>query len=197
MKKLLLSAALLSLVGCSSTRDSRYIEANDGSGIVSLDSVNVQDFALAADTMLKSLYDSPAFVGAKRADGSPILMVGRVTNDTGNNFDTSQLVKKMTVSLTKSGKVRVAKAIGFGGPEDQAAAEARKSQAVVTGESAKPLLPDYTLSGKILENRTSAKGVQQTSYIFQLSLTEVKTGLAVWEEEKTITKQGSRNSIGF
>ena len=196
MKKLFLSAALLSLVGCS-TRDTKYIEATDGSGIVSLDSVNVQDFALAADTMLKSLYDSPAFVGAKRPDGSPVLMVGRVTNDTGSNFDTSQLVKKMTVSLTKSGKVRVAKAIGFGGPEDQAAAEARKSQAAVTGESAKPLLPDFTLSGKILENRTSARGVQQASYIFQLSLTEVKTGLAVWEEEKTITKQGSRNSIGF
>jgi uncharacterized protein (TIGR02722 family) len=196
MKKLFLSAALLSLVGCS-TRDTKYIEATDGSGIVSLDSVNVQDFALAADTMLKSLYDSPAFVGAKRPDGSPVLMVGRVTNDTGSNFDTSQLVKKMTVSLTKSGKVRVAKATGFGGPEDQAAAEARKSQAVVTGESAKPLIPDFTLSGKILENRTSARGVQQASYIFQLSLTEVKTGLAVWEEEKTITKQGSRNSIGF
>ncbi|NBP89827.1 MAG: hypothetical protein EBU50_01150 [Opitutae bacterium] len=49
----------------------------------------------------------------------------------------------------------------------------------------------------MLENRASARGVQQTSYIFQLSLTEVKTGLAVWEEEKTITKQGSRNSIGF
>jgi PBP1b-binding outer membrane lipoprotein LpoB len=103
----------------------------------------------------------------------------------------------MTVSLTKSGKVRVAKAIGFGGPEDQAAAEARKNQAQATGENLKPLIPDYTLSGKILENQASARGVQQSSFIFQLSLTEVKTGLAVWEEEKTITKQGSRNSIGF
>jgi len=196
MKKLFLSAALLSLVGCS-TRDAKYIEANDGSGVVSLDKVNVQDFANAADGMLKSLYDSPAFAGAKRTDGAPILMVGRVTNDTGSNFDTSQLVKKMTVSLTKSGKVRVAKAIGFGGPEDQAAAEARASQAAASGESAKPLLPDYTLSGKILENRASARGVQQSSFIFQLSLTEVKTGLAVWEEEKTITKQGSRNALGF
>lgn len=196
MKKLLLSAALLSMVGCS-TRDAKYIEANDGSGIVSLDSVNVQDFASAADGMLKSLYDSPAFAVAKRTDGAPILMVGRVTNDTGSNFDTAQLVKKMTVSLTRSGKVRVAKAIGFGGAEDQAAAQARANQALVTGESVKPLLPDYTLSGKILENRASAKGVQQASFIFQLSLTEVKTGLAVWEEEKTITKQGSRNTIGF
>jgi len=53
MKKLLLSAALLSLAGCSSPRDTAYIEANEGSGIVSIDSVNVQDFAVAADTMLK------------------------------------------------------------------------------------------------------------------------------------------------
>ena len=197
MKKLLIAAAVLSLAGCSSSRPASYIEARDGSGIVSLDKVNVQDFASAADGMLRSLYDSPAFAGAKRSDGSPILMVGRVTNDTGSNFDTSQLVKKMTVSLTRSGKVRVAKAAGFGGAEDQAAAEARASQALVTGESVKPLLPDYTLSGKILENRASAEGVQPASYIFQLSLTEVKTGLAVWEEEKTITKQGSKSSVGF
>ena len=197
MKKLLIAAAVLSLAGCSSPRGASYIEAKDGSGIVSLDKVNVQDFASAADGMLRSLYDSPAFAGAKRSDGSPILMVGRVTNDTGSNFDTSQLVKKMTVSLTRSGKVRIAKAAGFGGAEDQAAAEARASQALVTGESVKPLLPDYTLSGKILENRASAEGVQQASYIFQLSLTEVKTGLAVWEEEKTITKQGSKSSVGF
>ena len=196
MKTLLIAAAALTLVGCSSGRTA-YIDANNGSGIISLDQVNVQDFASAAETMLKSLYDSPAFTGAKSPEGAPILMIGRVTNDTGNNFDTSQLVKKMTVSLTRSGQVRISKAAGFGGPEDQAAAEARASKALLTGESVKPLLPDFTLSGKILENRASAEGVQQASYIFQLSLTDVKTGLAVWEEEKTITKQGSKNRVGF
>jgi PBP1b-binding outer membrane lipoprotein LpoB len=32
---------------------------------------------------------------------------------------------------------------------------------------------------------------------FQLSLTTVKDGLAVWEEEKQITKQGTRSSVGW
>jgi hypothetical protein len=99
--------------------------------------------------------------------------------------------------LTRSGKVRVAKAAGFGGAEDQAAAQARSSQAFLGGEASKPLLPDYTLSGKILEDRATAGRTRQTSYIFQLSLTEVKTGLAVWEEEKVISKQGTRNAVGF
>lgn len=183
------------MAGCATS--AVYVDPNSGQGIVSLDKINVQDFANAADSMLQSLYDSPAFAGARREGGTPVLMVGRVRNDTSSIFDVDMLNKKLTVSLTRSGKVRVAKAAGFGGAEDQAAAQARSSQAFLGGESAKPLLPDYTLSGKILEDRATAGRTRQTSYIFQLSLTEVKTGLAVWEEEKVISKQGTRNAVGF
>jgi len=195
-ENLLLAAAALLLAGCANN-NAVYVDPNSGQGIVSLDKINVQDFANAADSMLQSLYDSPAFAGARREGGAPVLMVGRVRNDTSSIFDVDMLNKKLTVSLTRSGKVRVAKAAGFGGAEDQAAAQARSSQAFLAGEPAKPLLPDYTLSGKILEDRASAGRTRQTSYVFQLSLTEVKTGLAVWEEEKVISKQGTRNAVGF
>ena len=33
-------------------------------------------------------------------------MLGNITNDTASNFDTGLLTKKMTVSLTRSGKVK-------------------------------------------------------------------------------------------
>jgi PBP1b-binding outer membrane lipoprotein LpoB len=118
-----------------------------------------------------------------------VLLVGRVRNDTTDNFDVDMLVKKMTVSITRSGKARVAKAIGVGPTEDTVAAEARKGAPALT--------PDYTLSGKILESRAKAGSTRQATYTFQLSLTEVKTGLSVWEEEKAITKQGTKNSVGF
>ena len=39
--------------------------------------------------------------------------------------------------------------------------------------------------------------VAQSTYSFQLSLTDAKTGLATWEGEKEITKQGTRSSVGF
>ena len=39
--------------------------------------------------------------------------------------------------------------------------------------------------------------VRQTTYTFQLSLTTVRDGLAVWEDETQITKQGQRSSVGW
>lgn len=196
MNKLLPLVALAALTGCQ-TQQAVYVDANKGAGIVSLDRIDVQDFANAADSMLQSLYDSPAFAGASRGGQRPVFMLGNLTNDTATNFDTELLTKKITVSLTRSGKVGVAKAAGFGGPSDLAAAEARRNAAFLGGEQAKPILPDFTLSGKIIEARASAGNVRQTSFVFQLSVTEVKSGLAVWEEEKTITKQGTRNQVGF
>lgn len=180
--------ATLALAGCGTP--AVYVDPNAGSGVVSVDAVNVQDFAMAADAMLQSLYDSPAFGGAKAADGgAPVLLVGRVRNDTADNFDVDLLVKKMTVSITRSGKARVAKAIGVGTAEDTVAAEAR--------QGAPSLPPSYTLSGKILETKASAGKVRQSTFTFQLTLTDVKTGLSVWEEEKAVTKQGSKNTVGF
>lgn len=183
----ILAAALL-MAACDTP--TVYVDPNAGSGVVSVDAINVQDFAMAADAMLGSLYASPAFTGAKARDGgSPVLLVGRVRNDTSDNFDTDLLVKKLTVSITRSGKARVGKAIGVTTPEDAVAAEARKG--------APSLSPDYTLSGKILETRAKAGKIRQSTYTFQLTLTDVKTGLSVWEEEKAVTKQGSKNSVGF
>ncbi len=58
-------------------------------------------------------------------------------------------------------------------------------------------LPDFTTySGKIIQNTAKASNVNQTTYGFQLSLTD-NQGLAVWEGEKQITKQGSQNAVGF
>ncbi len=193
---LLLAAAGILTTGCETP--AVYVDPNAGAGIVSVDQINIQDFANAADGMLQSLYDSPAFKGAKAKDGgAPVLLVGRVRNDTAGNFDTDLVVKRMTTSITRSGKARVAKAAGFGGAEDAAAAEARKAAAAESGTSSAAIIPDFTLSGKILEVRAQAGSTKQVSYVFQLSLTEVKTGLAVWEDEKQVTKQGKKNAVGF
>jgi PBP1b-binding outer membrane lipoprotein LpoB len=58
-------------------------------------------------------------------------------------------------------------------------------------------LPDYTLSGKLIEVRSHASNVRQFVYAFQLSLTDSRTGNAVWEKSKDIIKQGTKSSIGY
>jgi PBP1b-binding outer membrane lipoprotein LpoB len=33
--------------------------------------------------------------------------------------------------------------------------------------------------------------------VFQLTLVEAKRGVAVWTDEKVVTKQGTKNAVGF
>lgn len=77
------------------------------------------------------------------------------------------------------------------------AADVGAMQSFMAGEKQKTTLPYYTLSGKLLEDRVKSGSTQQTTYTFQLSLTTTKNGLAIWEDETLITKQGQRSSVGW
>ena len=92
----------------------------------------------------------------------------------------------------------IASTMGLGGAaEDPLAKDAGEMATMMAGKKQTTTLPYYTLSGKLLEDRARAGNVRQVTYTFQLSLTTVKDGLAVWEDEKQITKQGKRPSVGF
>jgi uncharacterized protein (TIGR02722 family) len=189
--------ALLS--GCASTAS--YVEPGSGKGIVSVDQINSQDWINAAEKLTNSLLQSGVL---NRDDGKRfVLMIGRVNNDTTEHIDTDSLVKSIRISLNRSGKVLTTTAVGLGGPEDassQAVRELRASkefnQATVIGEG-QMIAPDYSLSGKITQRIVRAGRTKQSDYRFQLSLTDLKTGLAFWEDEHVIVKQGKRASVGF
>jgi PBP1b-binding outer membrane lipoprotein LpoB len=135
-----------------------------------------------------------------QAPNQPVaLSISRVTNDTSDQFDTDQLMKKIRISLLQTGKVQVTQAVGLGGKvEDPMAKETYEAKRFLAGESQTPVdLPYFTISAKILENSTSAGSTKQVSYIFQMSLANTTSGRLVWEGEKTITKQGEKNAIGF
>lgn len=60
------------------------------------------------------------------------------------------------------------------------------------------IAPDLSLSGKIIQrNITVDKSTQQVEYYFQMSLTDINTGLAMWEDEKVIGKRGSNKSVAW
>lgn len=184
------------LVGCASK--TAYVDPNSSRLITTTDSINIQDFSQAADAMTQSLIDNFINPGMLKsgAPGEPALLaISRIQNNTGQQLDTDMLVKKMRVALLRTGKVQTSTTIAYGGAEDPLAAE-QKELLQMEQDQAKPRLPDYTLSGKIIEDRTSAGRTKQTSYIFQLSLSS-RAGIGVWEDERTIVKQGKRASVGF
>lgn len=184
------------LVGCA-TRAS-YVDPSGSRMVVNVGKINVQDFANAADTMVDSLVDNLINPGKLQSavPSEPALMaISRITNNTGQQIDTDMLVKKIRVALLHTGKVQTTTTMGYGGAEDPLAADQQKAQEFFDDKN-HTRLPDYTLSGKIIEDRTKSGNLRQTTYVFQLSLSS-KAGIAVWEDEKTIVKQGATSAVGF
>jgi hypothetical protein len=117
-------------------------------------------------------------------------------------------MKKIRVALNKGGRALTTTAVGLDGPEDESSKAVRElraddefNQATIPGKG-NLISPDYSLSGKIIQNNALAKRgllptIKQSEFAFQLSMTDLKTGLAVWEEEKLIVKQGSRAAVSW
>jgi hypothetical protein len=190
------ATAGLLLTGCAT--ETHYVEPTGSRLIANVGRINIQDFANAADTMVNSLIDNLINQGKLQSavPSEPVLLaISRIQNNTGQQFDTDELVKKIRVALLRTGKVQTTTTMNLGGPEDPLAADQQKAKEFFDGKK-HTRLPDYTLSGKIIEDRARAGDIRQSAFIFQLSLSS-NAGVAVWEDEKTIVKQGSAPAVGF
>ena len=193
---LLAATVGLLLTGCAT--ETAYVPQGSSRLVTSVGKINIQDFEQASDTMVNSLIDNLINLGKLQSSvpAEPALLaISRIQNSTGQQLETDLLVKKIRVALNRTGRVQTSTTMGLGGPEDPLAADQQKAREFFEDKK-HTRLPDYTLSGKIIEVQDRAGSVRQASYVFQLSLTS-KSGVAVWEEEKTITKRGSRPAVGF
>jgi PBP1b-binding outer membrane lipoprotein LpoB len=86
--------------------------------------------------------------------------------------------------------------VGLGGQAEDPLARGIQEEQQFLEDKKVTKTPDFSLSGKIIETRAKAGNVRQSTFSFQLSLTD-KRGLALWEGEEEITKQGKRPSVGF
>ena len=125
-----------------------------------------------------------------------ILAISRIVNNTGQQIDTDLLIKKIRVALLQSGKAVTTTTYGLGGQAEDPLAQSQQQKNDFTTDQKTAGVTDFTLSGKIIQLNARAGDTTQATYSFQLSLTDNR-GLAVWEGEKEITKQGTRSGIGF
>ena len=192
-------ALLLALSGCQTTTSNIDMNNDQRGAVMGLD---YRDFNTAASTMVDDLLASGAL--NKPGGGRYVLAISRVLNDTMQRIDTDQLIKQMRVALLRSGKVVVTTAVGADGPEYRLAMDARElrnsgefNQQTVAAEG-QMIAPEYSLSGKILQqNVRESKSKQSAIYYFQLSLTDINTGLAFWEGEEIVGKSGSNKSSAW
>jgi len=198
MKKILLlslaAAALPLIVGGCATK-AHYVQTGGHESLVTVGSINIQDYIQAASTMTSELLASGAL--DKVPTPPAVLAISRIINNTGEQIDTDLLTKKIRVAVLQSGKALTTTTFGMGGSsEDPMAKEIQQNGELNTGLGT-ARTPDFTLSGKIIQTVARDGSTSQSTFSFQLSLTDPRSGLAVWEGEKEITKQGGRGSVGF
>src|SRR5690554_1422650 len=193
-----LAVALSLVVGCAPQTQLLTSAAVDRPVTLGL---SAADFEHAAAAATQSLLTSNA---VDRSDGKKnIMVVSTVLNDTMQRIDTDQLVKKIRVELLRSGKVMITTAIGLGGAEDQmntAFSELSQSRRVdrSTLVQQKLAAPNMSLSGKLIQRNNRIDNRRElVEYYFQLTLTDLQTGLAVWEGEEQISKVGDGRSTSW
>jgi uncharacterized protein (TIGR02722 family) len=197
-QKTLITCIIIGLTACTPTEN---IDINNDSGgaVMGLD---YRDFNKASSEAVASMLSSGAV--NKPGGGRYVLAISRITNDTMQRIDTDQLVKKIRIDLLNSGKVVVTTAIAADGAEDHMSMQARQlrhseefKQSTVAAKG-QMIAPELSLSGKILQrNIKISRRKQQAEYYFQLSLTDINTGLAIWEGETVIGKRGSNDAVSW
>lgn len=191
---LLALAGLVSLTGCTTPVEMVDTYHDTGPAVAGLD---YRDFTSAAGKMVSGMIASGAIDNPK--GGRYVLAINRVANRTMQDIDTDQLVKKIRVDLLKSGKVIVTTAVSGAGAEDTMTRNVRELanddlfDKNTVAKKGTVIAPDLSLTGKIIERKIKIdRSRQQIEYVFQLSLTQLSTGLAVWEDEAVIVKRADR-----
>ena len=192
----ILSPACLAaaLSGCGS--DAHYIEPGGPEALITVSAVDTAEWKRVAGEAAQSLVASGAL---KRTDGmEPVVMIGRVRNYTLLHLETGLLTNQRRQAILTSGQARVSSAVGYGGNLDRSV---RRIRAAESDELFNPatvvrrgtvVAPNFSLAGMIIQHNTVVGRTEESYYMFHLTLTDLKTGIAVWEKNIDFAKQATR-----
>jgi uncharacterized protein (TIGR02722 family) len=194
IKPILLATTIcLSGLACQSAR---VIDSSGKDAVVTSGEINIQDWANASKDMINSLVHSGLFPAGQRK----VIMVSTVRNATMSHIDTDLLTKKIRVQLNKSGRIMTSTVLQGEDAGPDVVRDLRQNdefkQSTIPGKN-EYIAPSYSLSGKIIQLNANSGRTSQSSYVFQLSMTNIKTGLAEWEDEVEITKQSKKSILGW
>lgn len=187
-------AMTLALAGCAATTQTTMIDQRADRSAIGA-GLDMRDFQGAASAATATLLASPAMT--KPGGGRYVVIVGQVTNDTVQRVDTDLLIRQIRVALLNSGRFVFTTA-----SEDPMAMQTRElrgsaefKQATVAGRG-QMIAPDLSMTGKILQNiQRLGDGSQRIDYQFQLSMTDIHTGLALWEDVEPVSKLTSNRTV--
>ena len=195
MKKIIPIMLGLTLCACGGVRVVDLDNEKEVAAMQDVMELEYRDWTNTAEKMTQSMLKSGAF----RAVKNPVIAIGNIKNDTQQRFDTDILTKKIRTTLLKSGTAQIA--TNFSG-EDLTSEKMRSMRTnaeydqETIAKTGTLIAPNMSLSGKMLQRNLKLESGWFSSvdtrveYYLQLTLTDLKTGLSVWEDEQPIIKEG-------
>lgn len=196
--KILLFAFAIAFCACST--QTQYVNLEDSKAYTSV-GLDYHDIDDAATKSVKSLLSSK-YTKDIDTDKPKVLVISSVINDTMQHIDTQQLTRKITRQMRESGKFLLSLAMGESSDSMiEAARMARDNDEFnqyTTIEKGELVAPELSLSGRIIQKNTKlSSSKQRIDYYFLLTLSDIKSGLVIWDDEVNIIKVGSNKNVAW
>lgn len=198
-KKLVVCGVALSallIAGCGGGPE--YVDASNSKAYASM-GLDYHDIEKAASDSVQSLLSSAQVREISQGGKKRVVMISGVINDTMQTIDTDQLSRKITRDMRNSGKFVLTLAQGAktekGIDMARSARDNDEFDQRTTIEKGNLKSAELSLSGKIVQKNTKVGSKQRTDYFFLLTLTNLKDGTVVWDDEVNIIKLGSNSSV--
>ncbi len=199
MKRIMPIALCAVLCGCGGTT---VVDLDNNKEVAEMQNVmelEYRDWTKTAEKMTKSMLASGAFSRVK----NPVIAMGEIKNDTMQRFDTDILTKKIRTTLINSGRAQVTTGFQNNAPaEDSTTYAVRNTRgnaeydaSTIVGKGTL-VAPNVSLTGKMIQRNLKLDSGWFSSvdtrveYYLQMTLSDVKTGLSLWEDEQPIIKEG-------
>ena len=157
------------------------------------------DFDYAAKSALDDFMMSPWLA---KKEGRWLVQIGNVRNETVQEVDTKRLTQRMVSYMTKSGKFAFS-SVG-GSLEDKSVKEYRQLEKSDlydqdTGGKGKVVKPDLSMIGEISQttNISADRSKQQLEYEFRLRVTDLSSGIILFDSLVPIDKRGSNKNFAW
>lgn len=160
------------------------------------DKFNETDMRQIADTMVKSLTESPVIRDAKKP---PVVLVTLVSNRSEEHIDMKSMTDKIKVALIKSGRFKFTEKENREeiANETEYQGQSGYVDPATAKKKGKQIGAQYFLTGEITSRVQEAGSKKYVYYKCTFNLVNIETGVLDWADEKEIRKYYTKKSVGF
>ncbi len=198
-----LCAALLLSTGCRSRTHVERMDPNTTQGLATVDQLDFKDYQIAAEGLINKLLSSGRLDGYNRNGAPAVMMVSTIRNSSMQHIDTQLLTQRVTIALDRSEKVVTTTAHSGRGAMDPAVVESRDLpnreiyDPTTLQRTGTAIGAGLSLAGEITQLTRRDGNRSESYFMIYMTVTDLRTGLAIWQDAEEIVKQGTRSRFGF